>query len=130
MSKIEALGTQPSDNSDWDHALDVVRMLAAARAATRPRIEQEPASHRAAEAPGAGLGPTAPDQLARHAADIEKAAAALRRLEPALEPRIAGQDRGSEPPALPSVWMIVGAAWVFALSVATCAATAVLLLFS
>jgi hypothetical protein len=68
------------------------------------------------------------DQLARDIAEIEQAAAALRRLEPALEPRAPEMSPGIEPRVSHSVWPLVCVIWLTAAMVMTCAICAVVLL--
>src|SRR5258708_39285461 len=98
MSKIEAIGSKAADSSDWNHAWSVVAQLAAARGATLGELGPDdgstpaPAAASAARARtdsaadlAAPFGAVAPDQLARDMAEIEQAAAALRRAEPTPE---------------------------------------------
>jgi hypothetical protein len=84
------------------------------------------------------LAPVAPDQLARDMiardmAEIERAAAALRRAEPALEPSLrhfpglaAAEPRATH--SASSVWLLVGVIWLTAVAVVSCAVGTVALL--
>src|ERR1019366_8694074 len=97
MTTTKIVDSSTSDRADWNHAWDVVSRLAAARGAALP---QNDAAGRDSAISGATNGqnadarpaalspeqfpPVVPDQLARDIAEIEKAAAALRRQEPAL----------------------------------------------
>jgi hypothetical protein len=96
MSKIEMRGPPGTDNSDWNHAWNVVSQLAAARGTTLRELGEDDAALPGA-APDAGtsadsvagavppFAPVAPDQLTRDIAEIEQAAAALRWAEPRVE---------------------------------------------
>jgi hypothetical protein len=146
MSNIEARGSKARDSSDWNHAWSVVSQLAAARGTTlREAGEDKRDSIRVSAidpTPGesgarsdstailpAPFAPIAPDQLARDIAEIERAAAALRRAEPALEPRAPSPRAGSEPRTPRSIWLVVGVIWLTAVAVVSCAiGTMVLLL--
>jgi hypothetical protein len=77
------------------------------------------------------FGSVAADQLARDMAEIERAAAALRRDEPELEPqsevpRPAAEIRLSH--SSHSVWFLVGVIWLTAVAVVSCAVGTVALL--
>src|SRR5712675_1728868 len=99
MRKKDAIGSRPTDRSDWNNAWEIVSRLAAAREATLQEIGQEigqdrrqppvpeatrPPSNSAA-APATAIEPVDQDQLAHAVAEIEKASAALRQTEPGLE---------------------------------------------
>jgi len=96
------LGDQPSSGLDGDEDLSEIRAFEAAlRGDTRA-------------APGTGQ-PSQADQLARDLADIERAAEALRRAQPALEtwndPR--NDDRSAAPMRKPRpVWLLIGLLWL------------------
>jgi hypothetical protein len=142
MSKIEVLGSKARDSSDWNHAWKVVSRLAAARGTTLRQIGEddrgaaisrpalEPNSRSDSAAAVAPLAPTAPDQLARDIAEIERAAAALRRAEPTLEPRAPETETSPEPRPSRSIWPLVCVIWLTAVLVVSCAAGAIMLLFS
>jgi hypothetical protein len=68
------------------------------------------------------------NQLARDIAEIEQAAAALRRAEPALEPRAPEMPPGIEPRVSHSVWPLVCVIWLTAAMVVSCAIGTVVLL--
>jgi hypothetical protein len=140
MSKIELRGANARDNSDWNHAWKVVSQLAAARGTTlRPIGEDDRSAATPSPAldpkPGpdsatisAPFAPVAPDQLARDIAEIEQAAAALRRAEPALEPR-APEPEATEPQTSRSIWPLLCVIWLAAVLVVSCAIGAIVLLF-
>src|SRR5260370_25414133 len=105
MSKIEARGAPAKDSSDWNHAWNVVSQLAAARGTALRELGEEgsagdpkPGSESAA-IPAAPFPPIAPDQLARDIAELEPAAAGLRRAGPPARPRPARQPAAHHPPA-------------------------------
>ena len=75
------------------------------------------------------FAPIAPGQLARDIAEIEQAAAALRRAEPALKPRAPDPQTSSEPRPPRSIWLLVGVIWLTAAAVVSCAIGAIVLLF-
>ena len=60
---------------------------------------------------------------------LERAAAALRRAEPALEPRAPEPESGIEPRASRSIWPLICLVWLTAVSVVSCAIGAIVLLF-
>jgi hypothetical protein len=96
------LGDRPSGGLDGDEDLSEIRAFEAAlRGGTH-----------AAHGPGM---PSQADQLARDLADIERAAAALRRAQPALEtwnePR--DDDRPAAAMRKPRpVWLLIGLLWL------------------
>jgi hypothetical protein len=143
MSKIEARGAKSSDSSEWNSAWEAISRLAAARGATlpdaaetqpamdAPPVASEPAlppspPPAAADVP---LAPAARDQLARDIAEIEQAAAALRRTEPSLEPLPPDTPPRTELRNVRSVWFLVALIWLSAASVVSCAIGAMFLLF-
>jgi hypothetical protein len=143
MSKIEARGVKSSDSSDWNEAWEAVARLAAARGTTMPDLDgAQPATNAAKAAPAASLPSAAPrpdasrlppparDQLARDIAEIEQAAAALRRAEPSLEPRLPDREARTELRGVRSVWILITLIWLSAASVVSCAIGAIFLLFS
>ncbi len=69
------------------------------------------------------LVPTEPDQLARDIAAIERAAAALRKAEPALETWFSPPAQRSSKPH--PVWLLIGVLWVSTALVAVGAAVAI-----
>ncbi len=144
MSNTDALG--PKEISDWNQAWSAVSQLAAARGTTLRELGQD---NESPPLPGSTLdpmgatarsgseaapdltpsfAPIAPDQLARDIAEIERAAAALRRAEPALEPRVAGSQADTEPRAANSIWLLVSVIWLTAAAVVSCAIGAIALL--
>jgi hypothetical protein len=143
MSKSEAIGPKAADNLDWDHAWSVVSQLAAARGATLRELGPDERNGAAGEPPteattgvesagvkAAPFAPVAPDQLARDMAEIERAAAALRRAEPTLERRALSPPVSLEAPAARSVWPLLGVIWLMAVAVVACAVGAIVLLFN
>jgi hypothetical protein len=81
--------------------------------------------------PGAGLSAVADeqDQLARAMAEIEKASAALRRSEPALELGLPDAGPLVHTRKYRSVWILIGAIWLSATLVVASATGAILYLF-
>jgi hypothetical protein len=141
MSKIEAIGPKAADSSDWNHAWNVVAQLAAARgAALRELGPDEPGMDLPSASTEAGtrsdsaadlVAPfpaVAPDQLGRDMAEIERAAAALRRAEPGLERRVPHPPGNIEAPAARSVWPLLGVIWLTAVVVVSGAIGAIVLL--
>jgi hypothetical protein len=139
MSNIEAIGSKAPDSSDWNHAWSVVAQLAAARGATLRALGPDdrgvaplpPATKTATLTPSAAdlrFGAVAPDQLARDMAEIERAAAALRRAEPTLERRASNPPVTVEAPVARSVWPLLGVIWLTALAVVSGAIGAIALL--
>jgi hypothetical protein len=179
MTNTEARGSKTTDSSDWNHAWSVVSQLAAARGTALRALGRD---DRAA-VPNAGidanLGDTSlgdtmpgadaaatpappfgsvapdqlardiveieqaatalrraeparesrvPDQLARDIAEIEQAAAVLRRAEPALEPTAPEDPAGIEPRVARSIWPLLCVIWLTAAMVVSCAIAAVVLL--
>lgn len=101
MSK-DVLGSMPKGNSDWDSAFNAVRRLDAARHS----IEDVVGERRS-------IARTDTDQIARDIAEIERATAALRKAEPALEAWTERPRSRTRRPRKPrSVWVIVGALWL------------------
>jgi hypothetical protein len=143
MSKIEALDSKAADSADWNHAWSVVAQLAAARGATLRELGSDdrgatlPAMDARAGDAKAGSGsaaevpfpPIAPDQLARDIAEIERAAAALRRAEPTLERHAPAAPAGVEMRVSHSIWPLVCVIWLTAAGVVSCAIGALVLLF-
>jgi hypothetical protein len=145
MSKIEAIGSKATDSSDWNHAWSVVSQLAEARGTALRELGQDDRAaaptagidaslgdatlaHNAAAPRTPPFAPVVSDQLARDIAEIEQAAAALRRAEPALEPRAPEIPPGIEPRVSHSVWPVVCVIWLTAAMVVSCAIGAVVLL--
>jgi hypothetical protein len=146
MSKIEALDSKAADSADWNHAWSVVAQLAAARSTTlrefgpderaaalrgaaidAKTVDAKTGSNSAAE-PAAPFPPIAPDQLARDIAEIERAAAALRRAEPTLERHAPEAPAGVEPRISHSIWPLVCVIWLTAAAVVSGAIGALVLL--
>jgi hypothetical protein len=139
MSKIEMRGAKAKDSSDWNQAWKIVARLAAARGTTLRQIgdgtvaipraasDQGPGAPSAASS-AAPFAPVAPDQLTRDIAEIERAAAALRRAEPALEPRAPDPEMISEARTSGSIWPLICVVWLTAVLVVTCAIGTVVLL--
>jgi hypothetical protein len=101
MSK-DVLGSMPKGSSDWDSAYKAVRRLDAARRSIEDVVGERRAVTR-----------TDSDQMARDIAEIERATAALRKAEPALEAWTERPRSRTRPPRKPrSVWVIVGVLWL------------------
>ncbi|HEY2227313.1 MAG TPA: hypothetical protein VGI22_06135 [Xanthobacteraceae bacterium] len=141
MSKIEALGAKAKDRSDWNHAWKVVARLAEAQGATLRQIDEDDRTvpipsatpDRGPDVPSpaisaAPFAPVAPDQLTRDIAEIERAAVALRRAEPALEPRAPEPETIGEARTSRSIWPLIGVVWLTAVLVVSCAVGAIVLL--
>ena len=143
MSKIEAHGSKSRDSSDWNRAWESVARLAAARNAALPRVETaRPATDESKIAPAVAAAPTASlsaadsflppmarDQLARDIAAIEKAAAALRRAEASVEPRLSHIRARTKLRGVRSVWILIALIWLSAASAVSCAIGVIFLLF-
>jgi hypothetical protein len=141
MSNNNLLGSGPVDRSDWNSAWEIVSRLAAVREAALSELEKdvrqsstvEPApEQQSAMRPAAGTPSTAaaidPEQLARAVAEIEQAAAALRRSDPTLEAWTPDASACHPAPAHRSVWMLVGGLWLSASLVVAAGAGAIVFL--
>jgi hypothetical protein len=96
------LGDQPSGGLDGDEALSEIHAFEIALRGG-PREADESAA------------PGAPDQLARDLADIERAAEALRRAQPALEDWSSPRAGDRPPVAMRKprpVWLLIGLLWI------------------
>src|SRR5438876_2015278 len=115
---------RPSSNREWDEAWNLVHRLDAARkglsdhagdndgnaASSRP----SPASAPGATPPIHVKGETAgvePDDLAQAIADIERASAALRRADPAIESWSDRTIPAIQPLSQRSAWILIGVLW-------------------
>lgn len=132
MSNNNAVGPTTRDTAEWNNAWEVVRRLAAAR---RDALHEMKKSDPSVRADGAGTDITLAPVLSEHAmghsvvaesgqyaraiAEIEQAAAALRRAEPALEEWLPSAAIHSEPRHPQSVWILVGGIWVSTVLVAS-----------
>jgi hypothetical protein len=98
----DVLGSMPKSNSEWDSAFEAVRRLDAARRTIDDVVGERRSVTR-----------TDSDQMARDIAEIERATAALRKAEPALEVWTERPRSRTRAPRKPrSVWVIVGALWL------------------
>jgi hypothetical protein len=111
----------PDKSVDWSNAFETVSRLAAARDTTMHDIEQDrrgAATDRRATGSDASARATAqgidPDQLARAVAEIEKASAALRRSDPALEVGPTVPTRSGKRKQYLSVWILIAGIWISA----------------
>jgi hypothetical protein len=138
MPNNDAIGNNSADNSDWSNAWEVVSRLAAAReAALHENGADQQGTAILASAPRSASAATAisakpivdPDQLARAVAEIEKAAAALRRSEPTLEVWLPESTARREKRKYLSVWILIGGIWISATLVVASATGAILYLF-
>jgi hypothetical protein len=147
MSKSKTpLGSKARDSADWNHAWSVISQLAAARSTTLRELAEDDrsASITPTIAPKPGnskfgsnsvaisaepFAPIAPDQLARDIPEIDGAAAALRRADPALEPHAPDPQGRHAPRTRRSLWLLVGIIWLTAVAAASCAIAAFVLLF-
>ena len=75
------------------------------------------------------VAPSDSEQLARAVAEVEKASAALRRSQPALELWRPGLEPRHETRPSVSVWMLIGGVWVSAILVLSAAIGAIFYLF-
>lgn len=130
MSKIEMREAEAGDSTDWNHAWQLVAQLAEARATALREIG---APDTAAAAPAVADQNTfaaslASNQLARDMAEIERAARALRRAEPLLEPSQPASETAVELRGARSIWLLVSVIWLTALLVVSCGVAAVALL--
>jgi hypothetical protein len=132
MAGNDTVGPKSTDKSDWSDVWEVVSRLAA----TQHHLQAEPDrslsnirswyAHRA----GSLLDPGSIDQgqLAAAVAEIERASAALRRSEPALEYGLPLPPKGRESRNYWSIWIIIAAIWISATCVVASAAGAILYL--
>lgn len=129
MSKIEMRHAEADDGAEWKHAWQVVAQLAEARGAMRQINAELPATPAAPLAPDstAAANRPVPDQLTRAIAEIERAAKALRRAEPTLEPGRPMTETSVEVRGTRSVWLLVGVIWLAALVVVSCGVATVAL---
>ena len=133
MSKIEMRDAEASDSADWNHAWQVVAQLAEVRATTlrdigAPGTAAVPAPHLIPDSTVAAATLIVPDQLARDMAEIERAARALRRAEPTLEPSRPATEASAEMRGVRSIWLLLGVIWLAALLVVACGAATLALL--
>lgn len=131
MSKIGMRGAEAS--ADWNDAWQVVAQLAEVRATTlrdmgAPGTAAVPVSHLIPDSSAAAAPPILPDQLARDMAEIERAARALRRAEPTLEPSPPATEASAEMRGVRSIWLLLGIIWLAALLVVACGAATLALL--
>src|SRR5438552_16615323 len=128
MSNNDTIGSTRRDGSDWTDAWEAVRRLAEARRIALDDIEAGVSIRGAVT--GALAKPLASfeqDQLNRDIAEIEKASAALRRVEPALQ-AWAAETPEHEPRRPRSVWILVGTIWISTVLVTGSAIGAILYL--
>jgi hypothetical protein len=121
MPTDDALGAKSADKSDWSNAFEAVSRLAAAREAAVHDVEPDrrrAATDQRASASVAAARTTTqdvgPGQLARAIAEIEKASAALRRSDPALEVGLPAPTRSGKRKRYLSVWILIAGIWVSA----------------
>ena len=140
MPNNDPIGSKPADKSDWNSAWEVVSQLAAARETALLGIngDQQAAilesASRQRNATTAAIFakpvvPMDPDQLARAIAEIEKASAALRRSEPALEVWLPDSATRLKSRKYLSVWILIGGIWISATLVVAGATGAILYVF-
>jgi hypothetical protein len=141
MPNNDPIGSKPADRSDWNSAWEVVSQLAAARetallgiggdqqAAAILESARRQRNVSAATISAKPVVPMDPDQLARAIAEIEKASAALRRSEPALEVWLPDSATRRESRKYLSVWILIGGIWISATLVVAGATGAILYVF-
>jgi len=105
MPTNDALGAKSADKSDWSNAFAAVSRLAAARDATMHDLQHD---RRGAHATKQSIDP---DQFARAIAEIERASAALRRSEPALQAGMPAATRRGTRKRYLSVWILIAGIW-------------------
>src|SRR5258708_6292076 len=101
MSEIEARGSNSEDSSDWNHAWSTVSRLAAARGTT---WRERGADDRCVSIASTIALKLSDPRFGSDFAGIERAAAALLRAEPALEPRAPDPQADREPRTARSTW--------------------------
>ncbi len=137
MQDKDALDPRPADGWDWTNAWEAVSRLAAVR---HSAVRDGPDRLRVSTGEGTAdrsrtgseavrqIAPVDPGQLARAVAEIEKASAALRRSEPALEIWRPGSAPRRETRKYLSVWLLIGGIWISATLVVAGATGAILYL--
>jgi hypothetical protein len=137
MQDKDALDPRPADDGrDWTNVWEAVSRLAAARHSAVPdsarnQLRIATVAATADRSPTEAARQTAvvdPGQLARAVAEIEKASAALRRSEPALETWRPGLAPRRETRKHLSVWLLIGGIWISATLVVAGATGAILYL--
>lgn len=140
MSSKDAPDAWPVDDTDWSDAWQAVSRLDAVHRSVVRGLDAGPAPNEAralgrrengGDAVAASTESAAsidPNQLARAVAEIEKASAALRRSEPALEPWRPGVGTHSKTRNYLSVWIVIGSIWLLAMLLLSAASGAILFL--
>ena len=132
MPGNDTVGPKPTDKSDWSSVWEVVSRLAATQhrfAADTDRPLSDSASvygHRTSSLQE--VESFDQPQLAAAVAEIERASAALRRSEPALEYGLPLAPRSRETRNYWSVWIIIAVIWISATCIVASAAGAILYL--
>lgn len=138
MPNKDPPGSQPVDESDWSNAWQaaprlatarhlIVRDLAARRASIEaPAVDRRQSGKYTIAASVEPIAPVDPSQLGRAVAEIEKASAALRHLEPALELWQPGSETHGETRSYLSVWILIGGIWISTILVLSAATGAIL----
>jgi hypothetical protein len=143
MQNNDAIGSKPSERSDWSDAFEAVSRLVAARELALQEIGQDQpeasipalvstqqAASNAATSPTDQIVSLDPDQLARAVAEIEKASAVLREADPALEVWSPNSAAKSVTRKYWSIWLMIGGIWISATLVVAGATGAILYLLS
>jgi hypothetical protein len=125
--------SQPKRAPEWDDAWELVRRLGVAHKRLAKEVVHDHGKAAVGGLPAAAKlplplpgkakdeAPLDPDELARAIAEIERASAALRRAEPALETWSDGDDDvvpASQPANPRSVWVLIGILWTSTVLVA------------
>ena len=132
MAGNDTVGPKSADKSDWSSVWEVVSRLAVTQQSLQADALPSLPESRSLYAHRAGslkdVGSLDQDQLAAAIAEIERASAALRRSEPALEYGLPAPPSGREARNYWSVWIIIAVIWISATFVVASAAGAILYL--
>ncbi len=132
MAGNDTVGPKSADKSDWSSVWEVVSRLAITQQSLQAEPEHSLSDARSLHAHRTGsrkdAGSFDQDQLAAAIAEIERASAALRRSEPALEYGLPPPASRREARNYWSVWIIIAVIWISATFAVASAAGAILYL--
>jgi hypothetical protein len=132
MAGNDTVGPKSTDKSDWSSVWEVVSRLAVTQQSLQADSARSLSDSRSLNAHRTGalddVGSFDQDQLAAAIAEIERASAALRRSEPALEYGLPLPPRRREARNYWSVWIIIAVIWISATFVVASATGAILYL--